>query len=181
MNGQTATPASGSPRTSIAARSLALICVAASPHIAAQIDPAQATYSGILDDAVTLVDGRFEGAPFVADGASRPIVTMLDSPRASGDLDGDGIAEEAVILTAQSGGSGTFVYLAVLAEGVNAADNLATVYVGDRVRVIELDIDSGVISAKVVGFAPGDPMCCPSAQRTLEWQLVDGELAESGE
>jgi hypothetical protein len=79
-----------------------------------RMDPAGATYTGIFDAPVTLVEGRFEGAPYVPGGASRPVVMLLAEPRASGDLTGDAEPERAVVLAADSGGSGTFVYLAVL-------------------------------------------------------------------
>ena len=36
-----------------------------------------ATYRGILDDPVTLADGRYEGAPFVAGAATRPVVRLV--------------------------------------------------------------------------------------------------------
>ena len=57
---------------------------------------ANMTYSGIYDDDVTLTDGRWEGEPFVADGASRPAVGIIDDFMLIGDLDGDGTDEVVV-------------------------------------------------------------------------------------
>jgi len=142
------------------------------------VDPAQSTYSGIFDEPVKLVAGRYEGAPFVAGGASRPVVMLLETPRASGDLTGDGEPESAVVLAANSGGSGTFVYLAVLGRSGAEPANLATVFLGDRVRVSELQIESGALSAQILAHAPGDPSCCPSEQIVRRWRLAGGELVE---
>ena len=139
-------------------------------------DPAQASYAGILDDVVTLRDGRFEGQPYVAGGASRPVVTLLPEPRAVADLDGDGVDELAVLLVAETGGSGTFVYLAVI-PGRPAAGTAATAtFVGDRVRVESLAIDGTEIHAELRDFGPGDPRCCPSLERHASWRLSGGEI-----
>jgi hypothetical protein len=70
-----------------------------------------ATYSGIYDEPVTLVDGQYEGEPFTPDSASRPVVSYLGE--AFGDLDGDGVEDAAVFLVENSGGTGDFVYVAV--------------------------------------------------------------------
>ena len=69
---------------------------------------ANMTYSGIYDDDVTLTEGRWEGEPFVADGASRPSVGIIDDFMLTGDLDGDGTDEVVVFLWESSGGSGTY-------------------------------------------------------------------------
>ena len=142
------------------------------------LDPDLATYAGILDEPITLVAGSFEGDPFVAGGASRPIVMLLEAPRASGDLTGDDTAEQAVVLAASSGGSGTFIYLAVLGPGGAAGVNLATAFLGDRVRVSELRIESEVLEARMLAHAPGDPSCCPSEEIVRRWRLAESELAE---
>jgi hypothetical protein len=143
-----------------------------------RMDPAGATYTGIFDAPVTLVEGRFEGAPYVPGGASRPVVMLLAEPRASGDLTGDAEPERAVVLAADSGGSGTFVYLAVLGRDGRTTANLATAYLGDRVRVSALRIDSGALEARMLAHAPGDPGCCPSEQLVRRWRLAGGVLVE---
>ena len=139
------------------------------------------TYQGVLDEAVTLADGRFEGEPFVAGGASRPIVTLLPEPVAFGDLDGDGQAEAAVILVFDAGGSGSFVYLAAVEARDGVADNVATLLLGDRVQVKALDIEGGRLVARLLTHAPDDPACCPTLEKTLTLRLSDNQLQEIGE
>ncbi|MCB0173146.1 MAG: LysM peptidoglycan-binding domain-containing protein, partial [Anaerolineae bacterium] len=69
---------------------------------------ANATYTGIYDDQeVTLTDGQYEGEPFVEGGASRPTVNFNPNDVAFGDLNGDGVEDAAVLLSENSGGSGT--------------------------------------------------------------------------
>jgi hypothetical protein len=133
---------------------------------------ANATYTGVRDEPVRLVDGRYEGPPFVAGGASRPTVTLLRDRVAFGDLDADGVDEALVVLVAQAGGSGSFVYLSVIATRAGEVSCLDTVPLGDRVRVRSLSVlKGGIVSADLMEHAPGDAACCPSLETRREWSL----------
>ena len=137
-----------------------------------------ATFTGIYDEAVTLVDGRWEGEPFVEGGASRPSAGLVDHFALIGDLDGDGREETTALLWESSGGSGTRLYLAVMARGPNNLEDLGTALVGDRVQVYSARIVDGRIELDVVQAGPGDAMCCPSQLATRGWTLSAGNLVE---
>jgi len=137
-----------------------------------------ATYDGVLQEPVTLVDGRYEGDSYVAGAASRPVVTLVSDPIATGDITGDGIGEAVVALAHDAGGSGVFMYLAVVNDPAGNPDNIATVSLGDRVRLAAIDIREGRIIADLVEHAPKDPMCCPTREVRREWVLQDGALIE---
>jgi len=143
-----------------------------------QIDPSSATIKGIYDDPVTLTDGRFEGPPIEEDGASRPVVDLLDAHRVDHDLDGDGVEETAILLTENSGGSGQFLYIAILGERQGQAGNIATVLVGDRVQVEGFGAVGNDLVLDVVQAGPSDPLCCPTQKATRRWSLTDGTLTE---
>ena len=85
---------------------------------------AVATYEGITEEPITLIDGRWEGEPYVEGGASRPSVGLIDHFVLNGDLNGDGRAEAAALLWSSSGGSGTRLYLAVVGTGVDVIANM---------------------------------------------------------
>ena len=138
-----------------------------------------ATYRGIFDDPVTLADGRYEGESFVAGGASRPVVRLVPGMTATGDLTGDGIEEAAVVLAHNAGGSGVFMYLAVMQATSAGPHNIATVKLGDRVKVISAAIEEGRIRAQLVEHAPDDPMCCPTRQAERAWLLEGNDLVET--
>lgn len=145
-------------------------------------------YRGIYDEPVQLSAGRYEGEPFVAGGASRPTVTLAPSATAYGDLTGDGVDEAAVILAESSGGSGTFIYLAVVGLEEGAARNLATTLLGDRVQVEGLAILDGQITLQARPGGPLAPECCSVDAPTQKWVLagdelllVEGEPIQSGE
>ncbi len=137
---------------------------------------ANASYEGIYEQAVRLTDGSFEGEPFVAGAASRPTVRLLRDLVAFGDLDGDGVDEAAAVLVENSGGSGSFVYLAALALRDQRAASLDTLRLGDRVRVRSLEVRDGRVRMDLDVHAPGDPVCCPSLELRHEWVLHDGKL-----
>ena len=138
-----------------------------------------AEYQGIYPEAVKLSDGQYEGEPFVEGAASRPTV-LFTEPFALGDLDGDGVDDAAVLLVEDSGGSGSFVYLAAVLNRDGQPENVATTLLGDRAQVEELSIDSGQIGVKMLTHGPEDPMCCPSQESQETFTLEGGELVEQG-
>jgi heat shock protein HslJ len=130
-----------------------------------------AAYAGIYpDQAVELTDGVYEGEPFVEGGASRPTVTFIE-PYAFGDLNGDGLDDAAVLLAENSGGSGSFVYLAAVVNEDGQPANVATELLGDRARVQSLTIADGTLTVDMVTHGPNDPMCCPSLKALNTYEL----------
>ncbi len=140
---------------------------------------ANATYQGIYDKPVQLTNGKYEGEPFVEGGASRPTVTFIDNPVAYGDLNGDGQDDAAVLLAENSGGSGTFVYLAAMVNQDDQPVNVATILLGDRVQVNSLKIENNQIVVDMVQAGPDDPMCCPTQQVVKTYELQGDQLVET--
>jgi hypothetical protein len=132
-------------------------------------------YQGIYPEPVKLTDGKYEGEPFVEGGASRPMVTFVE-PMALGDLDGDGVDDAAVLLVENSGGSGSFVYLAAILNRGGKPENIATQLLGDRVQVQSLTIESGKIVVEALTHSPDDAMCCPTQESTQTYELQGNEL-----
>ena len=100
-----------------------------------------AIYQGIYDEPVQLENGKYEGDPFQEGGASRPSVTLVETLTAFGDLDGDGVEDAAIVLVEDSGGSGTFLYLAAVLNREEQPFNQATLLLGDRVNVKSIEIE----------------------------------------
>jgi heat shock protein HslJ len=138
------------------------------------------TYTGLETDTgpVTLKDGRWEGKPFVEGGASRPTVTLMRDFRLTGDLDGDGSDEAAVLLAEDSGGSGTFYYLAVVARRNGKLHNVATQGIGDRLQLRDAEIEGKRIVLELVQAGPRDAACCPGDLVRRAWTLSPAGLKE---
>jgi uncharacterized lipoprotein YbaY/heat shock protein HslJ len=162
-----------------------LLCIPASGDMGAAPeglslqDLANATYQGIYEQPVTLIDGVYEGEPFVEGGASRPTVTFIETPIAYGDINGDGQDDAVVLLAENSGGSGTFVYLAALVNQDGQPVNVATTLLGDRVQVQSLGIENNQVVVEMVQAGPDDPMCCPSQQVVKTYELQGDQLVET--
>lgn len=142
---------------------------------------AHAAYSGIMNETVTLAEGRWEGEPFVADGASRPFVGLIDHFRLTGDLDEDGLDEAVALLWESSGGSGTRLHLAVMGRRHKKVENLGTMLIGDRVQVRSGAIDSGRITLDLVRAGPEDAACCPTEKALMSWVLSEKGLTLVGD
>ena len=139
---------------------------------------ANATYTGIEEGPVTLVEGRWEGEPYAEGGASRPSAGLVEDFSMAGDLNSDGSNEAAVLVWRSGGGSGTFSYLAVMGRSDCEVENLGTAEIGDRVKLRSGRIDDGSIILDVLQQGEGDAACCPTQLATRTWSLVDGRLIE---
>jgi heat shock protein HslJ len=141
---------------------------------------ASATYRGLegAAGAVTLVDGRWQGEPLAPGAASRPVVELVRDFLLEGDLDGDGDAEAVVGLSSSSGGSGTFLHLAVVDRRGGRVENVATALLGNRVQVRGVKVDGGRLVVDLVQAGPQDAMCCPGELVTRTYALGAGGLEE---
>jgi heat shock protein HslJ len=139
---------------------------------------ANATYTGIEEGPVTLVEGRWEGEPYEEGGASRPSAGLVEDFSLAGDLNGDGSNETVVLIWQSGGGSGTFSYLAVMGRSDDEVKNLATAEIGDRVKLRSGRIDAGSIILDVLQQGEGDGACCPTQLAIRAWSIIDGQLVE---
>ncbi|MCY4114092.1 MAG: hypothetical protein OXG33_09180 [Chloroflexi bacterium] len=126
---------------------------------------------------IRLEDG--EGSIAYGEGATERDYTGIDNDTvAFGDLDGDGIADAAVVLFTSGGGSGTFKHLVAVLDRDGEPVQAARTYLGDRVPVRSLTIAGGRIVAETVTHRAGDGLCCPTLEITRDFALRDGKLAE---
>jgi heat shock protein HslJ len=182
----------------LAAIALGAVALAAAPAVEAApaanaapaVDPARAAptidelkraaFAGlqVTHETVTLVDGKWEGKPSAAGGASRPRVVLVTDLRLAADLDGDGREEAVVLLAESNGGSGVLVDLAVAARDGDAIRNVATVFLGDRVQVRDVRLVGATLVADLVQAGPGDAACCPSEMVTRLFSMKEDRLDE---
>lgn len=126
---------------------------------------------------VQLQDGAFEAdAP---QGEDRPVYELLE-PHATGDLNGDGSQDAAVLISSNFGGSGVFVDLEAVVNNRGLPQAVARFELGDRVQVEDLKIQDDVIVVKLITHGPGDPACCPSLETERRFVLQGEKLVESG-
>jgi hypothetical protein len=120
-----------------------------------------------------LTEGRYE------DAANRIQVYWFDT-YAMGELDGEPAA--AVVINANTGGSGTFSTLAVVMEQEGEPVNVASAVIGDRVRLNRISITDNEIVLDLVTQGENEGMCCGSQRMLVNFALENDELvATSGE
>jgi len=134
-----------------------------------------AAYSSqhVEEGEVRLVNGVFR------DTARRVSVFFLPE-YAAGDIDSDGVPDAAVVLATTTGGSGTFLDLALVLNEDGQPVNAATLFLGDRVPVDRIRIVEGEIQVDLTMHGPADPMCCPSREVTRRFRYESGEVVEVG-
>lgn len=135
-------------------------------------------FSGLdsLPGPVKLRDGRWRGAPSDPAAATRDVVTLDDTLRVPGDLDGDGRDEAIVLLTHSPGGTAEWAYLAVVKREGGKLRHVASAGLGDRVQIRSMRIVDGTLVAGVVRAGPLDAACCPGELADLTWKLGAGRL-----
>lgn len=140
---------------------------------------AAASVSGVLDETFTLVDGNFEGAPYVDGAASRPRVMTVPGSATLADVDGDGQDEAAAVLLASMGGTGSFVHLVLIEYRNGVPETTATALLGDRVILKNLSIEGADIVLDTIEQGDFDPLCCPTVawRRSFTW---DGRTLSPG-
>jgi|GEM_PF-1538734 len=141
---------------------------------------ANATYSGIYDEPVTLTDGVYEGEPFDEGGVARPVVQYIDNSEVYGDLTGSGLDDAAVLLVENSGGSGVFSYVGAQLNQDGQALDGGTALLGDRTQVISMVIENGQVVVDIVTAGPDEALCCGTLKLRKTLALKNGKLAEVG-
>ncbi len=132
------------------------------------------------DNVVTLVDGEFEnkdyrsGQDYVWRAFIRP-----DSPYAFGDLDGDGVDELAVVFKYNTGGSGVFPRVAIVAIREGSPKNIAmSEDLGDRDIFNAISIKDGIMTVQMLTDAPGAGAVDASLPIEFRFRLTEEGLTE---
>lgn len=97
----------------------------------------------------------------------------------TGDLNGDGKTDAAVILVQQPGGSGTFYYVAAAINTGKGYAPTNAILLGDRIAPQTLEITKGVVIANFADRKPEEPFTTkPSIGKSLYAKIVGGKLVE---
>ena len=144
------------------------------PSDASISDPLNTTYT-IEDQALKLVDGHFETR--AAPGSATMIRAAVFDRPIYGDLDTDGDDDAVAVIVYESGGSGTFYYIAAAINHKGVFRGTGGYLMGDRITVQKVEIRSQMVVVKYSDRRPQEPMSAPpSVETTIQLVLADGQL-----
>jgi len=126
-----------------------------------------------VNGTIRLTDGKYE---YKGPQSTLFMLQVNYLQSTAGDLNGDGTPDAVVVLDTNTGGSGVFLYLAALVNQDGQPDNVSTVFLGDRVKIDAVTIQSGVVRLEMVVQGTQDAMCCPSQKVTQEFVLKNNQL-----
>ena len=139
------------------------------------------TYSGIYEEPITLVEGKYEGEPYVEGFSDRPTVQYSEGSELYGDLNGDGVHDAVVFLVERGGGTALISYIAAVLNREGQPVDAGALRM-DEVSIRSGSIESGTVLLEIITAGPGDGDCCQSYKARRIYALRDGKLVEeSGE
>lgn len=133
-------------------------------------DPLNAIYI-VEGQEIRLVEGRseIESAP----GSASKVITSVFGKPVYGNIDGEGDADAALILTYDPGGSGTFYYVAVALNANGFYLGTRAILLGDRVVPQNISVRNGVIVVNYANRAIGEPMATPPSVATSKYLVLE--------
>lgn len=139
----------------------------------AAVDPKNITYT-IDGQPVTLVNGQAETA--AAPGSASQTTTRYFGNEATGDLNNDGVPDVAFILTQNSGGSGTFYYVAVALKTSDGYQGTNAILLGDRIAPQSTQIENEKVIVNYADRAAGEPMTTAPSIGVSKYLSVTGAV-----
>lgn len=135
--------------------------------------PLELTSSG----KAQLIDGIFEES--IAPDSATKTKVRLGEIEILGDINGDNINDAVLTLVVDSGGSGTFTYLALVINQNGTPIPLATVFLGDRIIITNLVLQPGKVLVTMLTRETGEPMSLEPRMEVLRtFSLQDDQLVE---
>lgn len=129
---------------------------------------------------ITLVDGRSE-SELLPGSASRQVTRYLGKP-VNLDLNSDGRLDSAFLLVQETGGSGTFYFVAAALQTEQGLVGTNAVFLGDRIAPQSTVIDPNNPSQLIVNYTdrrPDEPMSAVPTQLVAKtFGLENGVLVE---
>jgi hypothetical protein len=135
------------------------------------MSPKDAIYV-IEEEVVMLQDGKAETK---IEDSEASTTTEYFGNEASGDLDNDGDADVAFILTQSGGGTGTFYYVVIARKSDNGYEGTNAMFLGDRIAPQSTEIRNGGIIVNYTDRKPGEPFSTVPSVGVSKHFKISGE------
>lgn len=138
------------------------------------VDPYNATYI-IENQGIKLTSGRADDV--LVPGSNTRTYNAIYRIPVFGDLNGDKIEDAAFFLTQDSGGSGSFYYVAVAVSMASGTEGTNAVFIGDRIYPENIEIKDKKIVVTYFDRKSDEPMSAtPTQTVTINLYLDDDIL-----
>lgn len=138
--------------------------------------PQNAVYE-IEGAEITLINGVAEVG--VAPGSASKMTVRYFGNKAEGDLNGDGLADQAYLLTKDGGGSGVFYYVVAAWRSGETYRLTKTMFLGDRIAPQTTEIRDGQLIVNYAERRLEEPMtAAPSVGVSRYFRVINGQLEE---
>jgi len=140
-------------------------------------DYKNATYQ-IDTSSITLVNGRAENE--TAPGSASKSITQYFGNGVEADFNGDGTNDVAFLLTQDSGGSGTFYYVALALKTASGGyRGVNSIFLGDRIAPQTTEFKDGAIIVNFAAHKAGEAMTArPSVGVSKYFRVQNNQLIE---
>lgn len=122
-------------------------------------------------DLITLKDGVSETQ---LPNSSAIVKTRIFGEPVYGDLNGDGIDDAGLMLSYESGGSGTFYYTASAINYNGDFQGINAILLGDRIAPQTIEIRDGILIANYAERKPTDPMTTQPSIGVSKYMRFEG-------
>lgn len=127
-----------------------------------------------------LVDGKAENMYRIEGTETKNTLTIFQEP-VTGDLDGDGDMDGAILLVNNPGGSGTFYYAVLVMNNAGKYDATNVLLLGDRIAPQTIEIHDGRAVFNYAERKASEPMTTPPSMGKSLWIHFDKKSGEIGE
>lgn len=151
------------------------------PNLETATDDALKNLTYIVDgQLITLVNGLAEIE--ISPGSASKQVTRFFGNEVEIDLNSDGLMDSAFLLQQESGGSGTFYFIAAAIKTLDGYLGTNALFLGDRIAPQSTNIDPNKASQFIVNYADrneGEPMSSlPTVGVSRTFKLENVSLVE---
>jgi hypothetical protein len=119
---------------------------------------------------------KLSGGSYEARSGNDYLEVRITSDIAEGDLNGDGVADAALVIAENTGGTGRFASLVIVLNKNGNPVQTALFQIGDRVKINQITIQDERVTLDMIIHGPQDPLCCPSLPTTQTFRLSSAEL-----
>ena len=137
------------------------------PLTRAELKSADLQTDYVSGGVIRLTGGEYR-EPAAPGSAAETVITLTQHVAYAPLVTGQSAA--AAIVETQTGGSGTYVDLVVIARQNGHPTQLAAAHLGDRVKVKSIAFDKGIVTLTMLVHGPDDPLCCPTLEVTRRYE-----------